>query len=281
MIISDKQYEPETLHRLWEVQIEILDVIHDFCQKHQIKYSIAYGTLLGAVRHKGFIPWDDDIDIMMLREDYERFRTLWLENPPDGYVLVDDALYTEYHENFMKVRKRNTTFIQFESEYKTKELPLGIFVDIFALDRVAPEGLARKKQYFSGLVNMLYTRGHASGKGGIFGIVEKTLLALPQKKKARLKTKSQHSIQKWNSNSDNQLVSFCTFSDASVYFPSNMMEQVVKLPFCNKEFFAVKDYDHVLKLYFGDYMQLPPEDQRASHYPLLLDFEKEYERSSE
>ena len=279
MIISDKQYEPETLHRLWAVQVEILDVIHDFCQKHQIKYSIAYGTLLGAVRHKGFIPWDADIDIMMLREDYERFRTLWLENPPEGYVLVDDALYDEYHENFMKIRKKNTTFIQFESEYDTEVIPLGIFVDIFAFDRVAPKGFARKKQYIAGLVNMLLTRGYVSGKGGAFGLVEKTLLSLPKKTQNRLKRKTKKSMKKCNGNHAYKLVSFCTFNDASLYFDADLFDDITQLEFCEKKYCAVKKYDDALRTSFGDYMQLPPEGQRASHYPLLLDFDKEYKRN--
>lgn len=276
MIFSDKQYEPEVLNKLWQVETEILDVIHDFCAKNCIKYSIAYGTLLGAVRHKGFIPWDDDVDIMMLREDYDRFRALWLNNPPEGYVLEDDILFDEYHENFMKVRKKESTFIQFESEFEIKKAPLGIFVDVFAFDRVAPTGFKRKKQYISALINMLYTRLYPSGKGGFYYVCEKVLLALPKGLKKYIKTKARRNICRWNNHSDCQLVSFCTFSDASFLFPANMMDNLIELDFCEKKYSAVKEYDKILSLYFGDYMQLPPEDKRASHYPLLLDFEKEY-----
>ena len=273
MIISDKKYEPEVLHKLWDVELEILDVIDSFCKTHQIKYSIAYGTLLGAVRHKGFIPWDDDIDIMMLREDYNRFRQLWLENPPEGYAFVDDILYDEYHENFAKIRKKNTTFIQFDSEYSVKEMPLGIFVDIFVFDRVAPEGVLRKKQYFYSLVNMLYTRNHPSGSRGLPALCERMLLSLPAGFQKRIKNRARRYIEKWNCHENALLANFCTLAASKRYLPANMFDNIIDIEFENRRYSAVSIYDEVLKIFFGDYMQLPPENQRASHYPLLLDFE--------
>ena len=273
MIISDKKYEPEVLHKLWDVELEILDVIDSFCKPHKIKYSIAYGTLLGAVRHKGFIPWDDDIDIMMLREDYNRFRQLWLENPPEGYAFVDDILYDEYHENFAKIRKKNTTFIQFDSEYSIKEIPLGIFVDIFVFDRVAPEGLPRKKQYAYSLINMLYSRQYPSGMSGLIGLGERILLSLPAGFQIRMKNRARRSIEKWNCNEDALLANFCTLAASKRYLPANMFDNIIDIEFENRRYSAVAIYDEVLKIFFGDYMQLPPENQRASHYPLLLDFE--------
>lgn len=277
MIISDKQYEPETLHKLWSVELEILQVIDKFCRANQIKYSIAYGTLLGAVRHKGFIPWDDDIDIMMLREDYSRFRQLWLENPPEDYVLVDDILYEEYHENFMKIRKKNTTFIQFESEFENKKLPMGIFVDIFPFDRIAPNGIARKKQYVYSLVNLLYTRKYPSGKGGVFGVGERILLSLPKSFQNRMKRIARKQVEKWNGRVDTPLVCFCTFDAINRRFSNNTLSSIISIRFEGIEFCAVENYDEVLKVPFGNYMQLPPEDQRASHYPLLLDFDHSWE----
>ena len=277
MIISDKQYKPDVLHKIWDVELEILDVIDDFCKMHKIKYSIAYGTLLGAVRHKGFIPWDDDIDIMMLREDYNRFRQLWLENPPKGYAFVDDILYDEYHENFAKIRKINTSFIQFDVEYSVKKMPLGIFVDIFVLDRVAPTEFQRKKQYFYSLVNMLYTRMHTSGKGGVIGVVERVLLSLPIGIRNRIKNKTRKYIVKWNGNNTNLLVNFCVLKSASMYFPANSFESIISLEFENRTYCAVELFDDMLKVNYADYMKLPPENLRASHYPLFLDFEHSWE----
>ena len=277
MIVSDKQYDPETLHKLWKVEIDILDVIDNFCKTHQIKYSIAYGTLLGAIRHKGFIPWDDDIDIMMLREDYNRFRQLWLENPPEGYAFVDDILYDEYHENFAKIRKKNTTFIQFDSEYSVKEMPLGIFVDVFVLDRVAPKGFQRKKQFFYSLVNMLYTRKHPSGKSGLMGLGERVLLSLPLGFQTKMKKHAGSYIEKWNDNNSCRLVNFCTLDDSSFLFPSDTMANTMLLDFADRKYSATSNYDAVLVTTFKDYMQLPPENQRASHYPLLLDFSHSWE----
>ena len=269
MIISDKKYEPEVLHKLWDVELEILDVIDSFCKTHQIKYSIAYGTLLGAIRHKGFI----HIDIMMLREDYNRFRQLWLENPPEGYAFVDDILYDEYHENFAKIRKKNTTFIQFDSEYSVKEMPLGIFVDIFVFDRVAPEGVLRKKQYFYSLVNMLYTRNHPSGSRGLPALCERMLLSLPAGFQKRMKNRARRYIEKCNCHENALLANFCTLAASKRYLPANMFDNIIDIEFENRRYSAVAIYDEVLKIFFGDYMQLPPENQRASHYPLLLDFE--------
>ena len=277
MIISDKQYDPETLHKLWSVELEILKVIDGFCKTNQIKYSIAYGTLLGAVRHKGFIPWDDDIDIMMLREDYNRFRQLWLENPPAGYALVDDTLYDEYHENFMKIRKKNSTFIQFETEFENNRLPMGIFVDIFAFDRIAPNGIARKKQFLYSLVNMLYTRRYPSGKGGIIGMGEKFLLSLPKGFQNRMKKRARKHIEKWNGKVDTPLVCFCTIDEARKLYPYDMFQSINCLQFEGLKLPAIVNIDEALKISFGNYMQLPPEDQRASHYPLLLDFDQSWE----
>ena len=123
---------------------------------------------------------------------------------------------------------------------------------------------------------MLFTRNYPSGKGGVIGAGEKVLLALPASIKQRMKKKARKYAEKWNNHSDYPLVNFCTLDDASFLFPPDMMDELTELEFADKKYLAVRDYDRILSLYFGNYKQLPPEDQRASHYPLLLDFEKEY-----
>ena len=125
-----------------KIELDILDAVDRFCREHDINYSLSYGTLIGAVRHQGFIPWDDDIDLMMKRDDYDRFIKEWTNDPPDGLFLQTEVTDPDYRNNFLKIRKNNTTFIQSEKE-KTCGYHTGIFIDIFPVDRVAPEGLSR------------------------------------------------------------------------------------------------------------------------------------------
>lgn len=124
------QTSDQLQQQIWATEQEILDVIHQVCTEHGLRYSLAYGTLLGAVRHKGFIPWDDDIDLMMPREDYEKLLVIWNQSAPKGYILQNTRTDPDFTQNFTKIRKDHTTFLQGESE-REKHYHKGIFVDIF------------------------------------------------------------------------------------------------------------------------------------------------------
>ena len=115
--------------KLWKNEQEILDVVHEVCVSNRLKYSLAYGTLLGAVRHGGFIPWDDDIDILMPREDYTKLLEIWSEIAPEDYILQEPYSSSDITNNFVKIRKNHTTFMQTEAEKKCK-YHKGIFIDI-------------------------------------------------------------------------------------------------------------------------------------------------------
>ena len=145
------------IQQVWTVEQDILDVIHHICSEHGLRYSLAYGTLIGAVRHKGFIPWDDDIDLMMPREDYEKLLSLWDSTAPKGYILQNVRTNPDFTQSFTKIRKDHTTFLQFEFE-REKCYHKGIFVDIFPGDRVAPSKLGRSIQHTACAVNLLYNR---------------------------------------------------------------------------------------------------------------------------
>lgn len=125
-----KQIPDQLQRQIWATEQEILDVIHQVCTEYGLRYSLAYGTLIGAVRHKGFIPWDDDIDLIMPREDYEKLLAIWNEAAPKGYILQNTRTDPDFTQNFTKIRKDHTTFLQDESE-REKHYHKGIFVDIF------------------------------------------------------------------------------------------------------------------------------------------------------
>ena len=116
---------------LKKIQVEILDYVDKFCEERNIKYSLYAGTLIGAVRHKGFIPWDDDIDIMMLRSDYERFLKELHEEKDSRYKILDFRYDHSYHYAFAKVIDSKT---QLREEVIDPYDGLGIYIDIFPID---------------------------------------------------------------------------------------------------------------------------------------------------
>ena len=265
-------------HRLWETETEILDVIHRVCTENGLKYSLAYGTLLGAVRHQGFIPWDDDVDVMMPREDYEKLKTIWAEAAPSGFLLQDEDLYDDYVNNYAKVRKDHTTFLQFESE-RTAGYQTGIYVDVFPADRAAPTKLGRAVQYALCAVNLLFNRGYTSGTGGIIGFAEKLLLKLvPKKSYRKFSLWAGGRSRRWNERMELPLIFPCTIKSCRKHYPADLFEGLRGIAFQGNTYLAVKDPDAVLTMNYGDYMQLPPEEERVwKHHPLLVDFERNYD----
>lgn len=262
----------DDLKRLRNVEHEILDLIVSICVKYNLKYSLAYGTLIGAVRHMGFIPWDDDIDIQMPRDDYERFLQIWDELQPEGYILVNHRLNPDFTQNFSKIRKDHTIFLQTEKELNLN-YHKGIFVDIFPVDRVAPKGVLRTTQYGMAAIHLLYTRGHASTpQGG--SLLERALLSLPKKYYPNLSLRTENFLRKWNARHNLLNVCFCTIGSAKIYYPADMFDSLIEMKFENKEYKCFKNYDQILRADYGDYMKLPPIDERVyKHTTLMLDFE--------
>lgn len=265
------------LEDIWKVELEILDEIDRVCTENGLRYSLAYGTLLGAARHGGFVPWDDDIDIMMPREDYERLRAIWSKQSTPDFIIQDDAMYDDLVNNFAKVRKNHTTFLQFESE-RTCSYQTGIFVDIFAGDRVAPHGMRRRIQYADFALNLLYNRGYKSKTKGMRGLAERILLGIiPKRKQRSLSLYFGRRSRRWNTDKSALIVFPNDQTALTRYYPSDLFDDLVRLPFQGRHYYVFRDYDSVLKLRYGNYMQLPPEEERVwRHHPIIVNFEKNY-----
>lgn len=129
-------YVEEMMKRAWAAQIEVLEIIDRICKKYQMQYFADWGTLLGAVRHKGFIPWDDDIDIVMRRADYNRFMRIFNEERPEGCFLLSIYANEEYNEIFARVV--NSNHVNYTEEYLKRwhGCPYSVGVDIFPLDKL-------------------------------------------------------------------------------------------------------------------------------------------------
>lgn len=265
------------IEKVWKVEQDILDVIHQICTAYGLRYSLAYGTLIGAMRHGGFIPWDDDIDLVMPREDYEKLLVIWHDVAPEGYILQNTRTDPDFSQNFTKIRKDHTTFLQTEEE-REKRYHKGIFVDIFPGDRVAPGILSRMVQYVYCAVNLLYTRGYPSGTGGIVGLIERVLLRVPAKYHAGLARLADGKIRKWNGNEKLMYVFPSTIGSARKYYMPALFTDMKTIPYCGKAYCCVSDPDAFLRVDYGDYMQLPPESERNwKHHPMIIDFEHNYE----
>lgn len=275
--MSMTQTSDQLQQQIWATEQDILDVIHQVCTEHGLRYSLAYGTLIGAVRHKGFIPWDDDIDLMMPREDYEKLLVIWNQSAPKGYILQNTRTDSDFTQNFTKIRKDHTTFLQGEAE-RTKHYHKGIFVDIFPGDRVPSGKIGRNIQYIACAVNLLYSRGYTSGSGGTIGKVERALLKAPKEKYAVRRERAAKKIRSWNGDESLQYVFPSTIECSRKYYPANLFENMKTIEFNGKQYMCVADVDATLRVEYGDYMQLPPEEERVwKHHPFLIDFEHNYE----
>ena len=269
----------ETLKEVKKTELNILSTVDDFCRKNNIKYSLAYGTLLGAVRHKGFIPWDDDIDIWMTRKNYNKFIKTWEQNPVQGYILQNTDLEEDFSQNFTKIRKDNTAFIQTEEE-KTTNYHKGIFIDIFPLDRVAKTPSKIAVQKFYAMLTMLFYRKYAPPtEKGLKKYISKFFLRIvPKSKYENARKHFENRYLSLNGDVDCSWLSNSTYRDLSIYYDSDMMDDYTFLQFEGRNFMSVSNWDHALKMQYGDYMQLPPEKDRVwKHHPIFIDLKNKYE----
>lgn len=269
----------DMLPKVKKTELEILSVVDEFCRQYNLKYTLAYGTLLGAVRHGGFIPWDDDIDIWMPREDYDRFKELWLNNPVDGYIIQDPYLEPEFTQNFIKIRKDKTAFIEGENK-KYVSYHKGIFIDIFPLDRIADNKLVYNLQKMEAIFMMLYTRKFAPPEEkGIKKLIAKTALkVVPKSKYDSLKKHLEKSLSRKSPEKGEYKCFSSMIALSTLPYSSNMFDDLEEIEFEGRMFMVTSIAEEVLNKIYGDYMQLPPEEERVwKHHPILIDLEHNFE----
>lgn len=263
------------LRRLQLTQLEMLKVIDSFCKEHHIRYSLYAGTLLGAVRHKGFIPWDDDLDLCMDRSNYDRFIREWLNDGPSGYIIQNKEIEPRFTQSFTKVRKEHTAYLQDENE--RGQWNTGIFVDIFPIDRIPGDKIRQFFFYFNVLLYQLYTREFPPPLSGrIMKSTASVILKATSFKPLRKKLRQYHyrNLVRYDKDKKLPMVAIEMTATLKQILPRELMKEFVELPFEGCLFPCMKLYKEYLTEKYGDYEQLPPEkDRRWRHHPVILDFE--------
>ena len=268
-------YTAEQLKCLHKIEIDILKEIERVCNVLEIQYFADWGTLLGAVRHKGFIPWDDDIDICMMRSDYDKFIAEAPNILNKGYTLqhfLVDPNTPTYHA---KGRRDGTQFVE---DYVDK-MPIhqGIFVDVFPYDNTADTVEERRKHEsqarFSRHIFVSKSVSQATNEKNttkriVLNILRKGIhVILMPVSKNKLYGYVDKEMQKYNIQ-ETRYIHCCTdnIQMRDDIFP------LVKLPFENMTVNAPHNYDAVLHNEYGNYMQLPPPEKQYTHCPKILGF---------
>lgn len=264
--------------RLRDIQLEILEIIDSLCRENNLHYSLYAGTLLGAVRHQGFIPWDDDLDVCMPRDDYEKFLYLWEDKDHPGFILQNKNNTPSFTQSFSKIRKDHTAYLQYEWEkgrYHT-----GIFVDIFPVDRCPESFLKQKRFQWQCMKYQLYTREFVPPKSSLLiKIVSKAFLILTSpNKRQKYRGVFEHKLMDIYSHNDLPIIFIESMSTLRLVYPNDLLKDYIDMSFEKKEYQCIARWDEYLKLKYGDYMTLPPKEERIwKHNQLIIDFDHNYE----
>lgn len=242
------------------VSLEILVEFDAFCKANSICYMLAYGTLLGAVRHKGFIPWDDDIDVWLMRSDYEKLRNLWNNK---RYRFSDCYTMKEYGLTYAKIQDIHTAVVQNGVVFED-----GLGIDLFPLDYLSdnPKVATKEYQVFRKKANVMHRKIWAySTENNIHGL-KKWIGDFSRKSGWNNFMAKMIEKQAKNYFSIPTLHCSCVVDMYPVAFDYICLDWLkpIRLQFEGYEFDAPSGYDNILTMLYGDYMKLPPEEKRVT-----------------
>lgn len=264
------------LRKLQLIELDILLELDRICRKHNIQYWLSSGTLLGAVRHGGFIPWDDDLDIRMMRRDYECFcKVCETELDTERFFLQNYKTDPEYRWFYAKMRRKGTEYLRAGQE--AIKCMSGVSIDIFVIDNVPDNDFSRK-------IFTLIRRGCIKTLWSVVGVTEekcrwKRLLyrGLRHVNKMVPLTIMEH-LAKWSNKKRTKGTCCIGFYKKNPYFlerdpdlpdrvQASWFEESFEIEFEGFMFYAFKGYKEYLRYSYGDYMKLPPAEKRFTHPP--------------
>lgn len=271
------QISEDQAKRMQRIQLDILSEIDRICEKYGIKYCLGFGTMLGAVRHQGFIPWDDDADVLMLRDDYELFKKACAVELEAKYFLQDEKSDKNYLWGYAKLRNLNTIYIRSGQEHIL--CANGVYVDIFPLDNVPNCFALQVIQDFicTILRKTLWAKvGQYIEEKRFTRCIYKILARVPKKKIYQIlyfvKGMSNKQTERvrcllftapgkhWNKKGNSRLTRYG--------FEREWVLERKRYTFEDRSFWGSKDYQHCLYYLYGDYMKLPSIEKRVGNAPV-------------
>lgn len=259
------EVEQNILRQIQMIQLEMLVEVDRICKKCGIHYNIIAGTLLGAVRHGGYIPWDDDADIALLRPEYEKFRKACRTELDKSRFLFQDHRNTKgYRWGYGKIRRKNTLFLR---EYQ-EHMPYmqGIFIDVFPLDGVPDNYILRSVKNLECFCvrKILWSRvGKIAEKNFWKRQIYRMIDKIPENKVFNY----YHCMIRSANKTKTRMVRILMFPtpNSEYGYYRNWYDNSADIVFEGKVFQGIRDYDSYLSFKFGEYMELPPKEKRKVH----------------
>lgn len=277
-----KFYDDETLSRVQQAELSILKDFIDVCDKNNLTYFGLAGTGIGVLRHKGFIPWDDDIDVGLLRKDYDKLIEIFKRDYSNKYTVVNGDEFSEYPLMTTRICINGTRFV--EESLKNIKCPLGIFLDVYAFDNAADDEKSRNKQAWGAWIfsKLLILKHIPFPVLPMYGFKKKlahcvtacvwaflNIFCISHK---WLYKKCKNISGKYNDTDTGHYAYFCDTDKFSNYFTKEDLFPVRKEKFEGIDMCFPNNLEKSLTNMFGDYMQLPPPEKRKNHFPYDLKF---------
>lgn len=253
---------------LKKICFDILKEFAQFCDKNNLRYALFSGTLLGSVRHKGFIPWDDDIDVMMPRTDYDKLLKIYNDN--SDYQLVCHEKFSGYFYPFAKLCNKRTVLVE---ENYNNQIELGIYIDIFPIDylgndkEIALKNLRKCQKSQHKLANTFLSHFIPSNKGVLDVIRRCRYYLIRLIGSEYFYSQLMNNCHKFSLLTDSKYIANCVWgaADDGELLENQWIEKMIDSDFEGVKFKIPSNYHNILQSLYGDYMVLPPEEKRRIH----------------